>query len=92
VCKLGVNSSAWLWFKSIFTGQFKSYPAVKLYGELGVKRRATAIEVSRFNRRMKALKWSKGYKILWGKNMEYVREVSINKAEKINLKEMTKNL
>lgn len=92
VCILGVNSSAWLWFKSVLTGRFKYYPAVKLYGKLGVKRKATAIEVSRFNKRMKALKWSKGYKILWGKNMEYVREITINKAEKINLKEMTKSL
>lgn len=92
VCILGVNSSAWFWFKSVFTGKFKRYPAVKLYGELGVKRKATEIEVSRFNKRMNVLKWSKGYKVLWGKNMEYVREVKINKAEKINLKEMTKDL
>lgn len=92
VCILGVNSSNWLWFKSVVTGRFNAYPAVKLYGKLGVKRKATAIEVSRFSSRVNALKWTKGYKILWGKNMEYVREITINKAEKINLKEMTKDL
>ncbi len=91
ICVLAVNSHTWFWIKSLFKGEFNSYPAIKLYGELGQKREATDIEISRLNRRMKATRAMKGNKFLWG-DMKYVRELTFTKAEKINLGEMTKNL
>lgn len=88
ICVLGVNSNRWFWIKSLFKEKFPHPPAIKLYGELGAKRKATKKERERLNRRMKATKGLKGNTYLWG-NMEYVREVYFKKAEKINLGKMT---
>lgn len=91
ICILGVNSNTFLWLTSLFNGKFNSYPAIKLYGKLGDKREATDIEIKRLNKRMRTTKWLKGAKYLWGK-MEFVREITFTKAEKINLGKMTDNL
>ena len=91
ICILGVNSNTFFWLTSLFKGQFKTYPAIKLYGELGDKRKATDIEIKRLNARMRTTKWLKGNDYLWGK-MEYVRDIKFTKAEKINLGKMTENL
>ncbi len=88
ICVLGVNSSIIFWLTSLFIGKFKSYPAIKLYGELGERRKATVIEKKRLNSRMLITKWLKGNKYLWGE-MEFVREIRFTKAEKINLGKMT---
>lgn len=90
ICVLGVNSSTMFWLTSLFIGQFKSNPAIKLYGELGERRKATDIEIKRLDSRMHTTKWLKGNKYLW-ENMEFVREINFTKAEKINLGEMTEN-
>ena len=91
ICVLAVNSNIWFWLKSLFIGEFKNYPAIKLYGQLGDKRKATDIEIKRLNSRMKSTKGFKGNSYLWGK-MEYVRDISFTRAEKINLGDMTEKL
>lgn len=91
ICVLGVNSSRWFWIKSLFKNRFDSYPAVKLYGQLGERRKATDKEVARLKRRMRSTKGLKGHKYLWG-HMDVIREVSFQKGESINLREMTKGL
>ena len=91
ICVLAVNSGRWFWLKSLFSGKFKSYPAIKLYGELGERRKATEIEIKRLNHRMKAKKGLKGNTYLWG-DMPYVRDINFTKAEKINLGKMTEHL
>ena len=88
---LAVNSNNWFWIKSLFKGKFNNYPAIKLYGELGQRREATEIEISRLNKRMKTTKGMKGNRYLWG-DMKFVRDITFTKAEKINLGEMTKDL
>ena len=91
LCVLGVNSSKWFWIKAIYKLKFSSYPAIRLYGELGERRKATDIEISRLNRRMRTTKGLKGNKYLWGK-MEYVRDIHFTKAEGINIGKMSENL
>lgn len=91
VCLLGVNSGRTFWIKSLFNGNFSNFPAIKLYGKLGEKRKATDKEISRLNRRMKVTNGLKGNTYLW-KKMKYVREIKFIKAEKINLGKMTENL
>ncbi|MCK0157899.1 pyridoxamine 5'-phosphate oxidase family protein [Cellulophaga sp. F20128] len=91
VCLLAVNSGRFFWIKALFTGTFSKYPAIKLYGKLGEKRKATEKEISRLNRRMKATNGLKGNTYLW-KTMEFVRDIEFTKAEKINLGKMTKQL
>ena len=92
ICVLAVNSSNWFWLKSLLKGKFTAYPALKLYGELGEKREATEKEINRLKRRMKMTKGMKGHKYLWGYQMNKVRVLRFSKVEKINLKEMTKDL
>jgi hypothetical protein len=91
ICALAVNSGALFWLRSLFKGKFKNYPAIKLYGELGDKRKVSDIESNRLKRRMRITNGLKGNKYLWGE-MEFVRDIKFIKAEKINLGEMTKDL
>ena len=91
VCLLGVNSGRFFWIKSLFKNEFSDYPAMKLYGVLGQKRKATEKEISRLNRRMRITNGLKGNTYLW-KKMEYVREIKFTKAEKINIGKMTEKL
>lgn len=91
ICVLAVNSSTWFWLKSLFQSEFKTYPAIKLYGELGTLRNATDIEVSRLKRRMKPTSWTKGNTYIWS-DMKSVREIRFAKAEKINIGNMTNSL
>lgn len=91
VCLLGVNSSNVFWIKSLFREKFNTYPAIKLYGELGERREATEKEIKRLNRRMKVTNGLRGNTYLW-KKMEFVREIRFTKAEKVNLGKMTEHL
>lgn len=91
VCLLGVNSGRIFWIKALFHEKFSDYPAIKLYGELGERKKATKKEISRLNRRMKITNGLKGNTYLW-KKMEFIREIRFNKAEKINLGKMTNDL
>jgi len=91
VCILAVNSGSIFWIKSLFKEKFHEHPAIKLYGELGGRRKATDSEIHRLQRRMKATRMLKGNDYLWGK-MEYIREIHFHTAEKINLGKMTEQL
>ena len=91
VCLLGVNSGRLFWVKALFRGKFSDHPAIKLYGELGQRRKATDKEIDRLNRRMQITRGLKGNTFLW-KKMEFVREIRFTKAEKINLGKMTIDL
>lgn len=91
ICVLAVNSNRWFWIKSLVIGEFRSYPAIRLYGKLGEKRKASDIEIKRLNMRMKSTKGFKGNTYLWG-NMEFVRDISFTAAEKIDLGKMTEKL
>lgn len=91
VCLLGVNSGRVFWIKALFRASFSDYPAIKLYGELKERRKATAKEIERLNRRMKVTNGLKGNTYLW-KKMEFVREIEFIKAEKVNLGKMTNHL
>ena len=91
VCILSVNSGRWFWLKSLFSDEFKSYPALKLYGHLGKKRHATESEILRLQRRMKITKGLRGNRTLWV-NMQNVRDIKFDSVEKINLGKMTRSL
>jgi hypothetical protein len=88
ICVLAVNSSAVFWLRALFKGKFHKSPAVKLYGQLGERRKATERELRKLKKRMSATRGLKGHKYLWG-DMAYVREIIFTKAEQINLGKMT---
>ncbi|MBJ2173294.1 hypothetical protein JBL43_03545 [Aureibaculum sp. A20] len=91
ICVLAVNSNKWFWLKSLYNLKFNTYPALKLYGKLGIKREASEIEISRLKKRMKSTNTLKGNKYLWG-DMVHVREVYFTNVEKINIGKMTSHL
>ena len=89
ICVLAVNSNLWFWIRSLLKSKFKKDPAVKLYGVLGERRKASEIELSRLKKRTKLFKISKqGYNELWG-DMKYVREITFTRVEKMKLGNMT---
>ncbi len=88
-CILGVNSSSWFWIKSLFYGKFNYFPAINLYGQLGIKRKATDRELRGLQRRMKYVSWLNKY--LWS-DMVMIREITFTKTEIINLGKMTESL
>ena len=91
ICILAVNSSKLFWLKSLFQEKFNSHPAIKLYGKLGEKRKATENELRALKRRMRYTQKLKGHKYLWN-NMSYVRDITFEKAEKMNIGKMTNDL
>jgi len=91
ICVLGVNSSKWFWIKSLFRGKFQAFPALKLYGTVGDRRKASPVELRALKRRMKFTSSLKGHKYLWN-YMEYVREMTFTSVEKINIGKMTNDL
>jgi len=91
VCVLGVNSSKWFWVKFLYKEKFSNTPAMKLYGTLGEKRKATEGENRALKRRMRSTNTLKGHTYLWGK-IDLVREINFTKVEKINLGKMTAKL
>ncbi|MBK8393413.1 MAG: hypothetical protein IPL23_30955 [Saprospiraceae bacterium] len=85
ICVLIVNSGTLFWLKALFVGKFKSYPAIKLYGQLGER-------WQRLNKRLRrGFRWLKGNDYLWG-TMDVVRDITFTNAEIINLGKMTKGL
>lgn len=91
VCVLAVNSNRWFWLKSLFKGQFKQYPSIRLIGKAGVKRAATSSEIARWHRRIRVTRSTKGFNLLW-KNMSQVRELEFNQVKPINIGAMTQHL
>ena len=91
ICVMAVNSNIWFWLKSLFHGVFRSSPAIRLFGELGVRRVATATEKARLRARVRTTRGLKGNHYLWD-DMQYVREVAFTRAEQVNLGEMTRHL
>ncbi|MGB5665796.1 MAG: hypothetical protein WBM53_03020 [Maribacter sp.] len=91
ICVLAVNSHRLFWLKSLFKGQFKTYPALKLYGKLGKRRKASESEIRALQRRMKFTRSLKGHKYLWNDMVE-VRELEFHRVEKINIGKMTRTL
>lgn len=74
VCVMAVNSGKWFWAKSLLLGRFASPPGVRLYGEAGPRREATATEIALIERRVKAAQILKGGRALWS-GFSHVRDI-----------------
>jgi len=87
---LAVNSSKWFWLKSLIKGEFSELPALRLNGEAGILREATAVEVNLWHKRVKSVSFTKGHKIMW-QRMGKVREIKFTSIEPVHIGLMTKN-
>lgn len=90
ICVLAVNSGRWYWLWSLLKGGFSKPPAVRLYGKAGQLRDASTHEIELWQKRVRAVGFTKGYKIMWA-NMSKVREIQFTKIEPIELGRMTHN-
>lgn len=88
ICILAVNSNKLFWLKSLFKARFDAYPAYRLYGKLGERRKASSTEMRALKRRMKFTRNLKGHNYLRN-DMNEVREITFHKGEKINIGKMT---
>ncbi|MFC4257606.1 pyridoxamine 5'-phosphate oxidase family protein [Marinobacter lacisalsi] len=74
ICLMGVNSGTGFWLKSLFRGQFDSAPAVRLFGEVGEARDATAEEVEKLQKRIGITSRLKGHQLIWS-DLDRVRDM-----------------
>jgi uncharacterized protein len=88
VCILAVRTGYFYWLTALLRGRFEAPPAVRLHGIAGPAREATKEELALWQYRVRRVKRTKGYDILW-KNMKTVRDVRISKADCIQLGAMT---
>lgn len=76
-CIQAVNSSPVFWLKLLISGQFRTYPGVRLYAEIGELHPATAEEIYQVHRSIAPLKWTRDSKLIWS-DFTLVREVHIH--------------
>ncbi len=76
-CIQAINSSKAFWLKSLINGQFQEYPGIRLYAEIGELRPASETEFALVQQRIKALKWTKGSRLIWN-NFHQVRDFSVH--------------
>lgn len=75
-CIQAINSSSLFWLQSLFKGQFKDFPGIRLYVEIGDLRPANEAELALVNRRIRALKRTKGSKLIWN-DFKNVRDFQV---------------
>lgn len=90
VCVLAVRSGLLFWLLSLFRGQFKTPPAIRLHGVVGLSRAATDDEIALWRRRVHRLRLTRGHEIVWA-NMRTVRDVTFTRADAIHIGEMTRD-
>lgn len=66
ICLMAVNSGAWFWLKALGRAQFDAAPAVRLFGEVGPQRDATADEQRTLQQSIRLTRSLPGHKLLWG--------------------------
>jgi len=74
---------------SLFEGRFASPPAMRLYGTVGDVREATEKETSLWYRRVRTVRSSKGYSMMW-ENMKMVRDITFSQVEPVHMGQMTR--
>lgn len=85
---MAVDSRPFFWFRSLWRGRFSHPPAIRLLGWAGPLREASEEEQQRFLKRVRPLRGTKGYKLLWS-NVSRLREVHFDGWEPARLGKMT---
>lgn len=91
VTVLAQNSDPTYWLESLSSGQFKTYPGMRLMGAaLGV-REATEEEIFAWQEKVRFAEGLKGHNILW-KDMKTVRDIRFDDFKPVLCGEMTAHL
>ncbi|MFQ5499436.1 MAG: pyridoxamine 5'-phosphate oxidase family protein [Candidatus Zixiibacteriota bacterium] len=91
VCVMAVNASKCTFLRSLIIGKCATPPAVRLMGTAGNRRLATEEEMARWNRRVRFVRWMKGYNLLW-RDMRFVRDIVFDSFEPVSFGRMTSGL
>ncbi|MBL4763612.1 MAG: pyridoxamine 5'-phosphate oxidase family protein [Gammaproteobacteria bacterium] len=91
VCLMGVNSGSWFWFKALLQGEFKSPPAVRVYGEVGELRPASEDKLAQYRKSINATRRLKGHKLLWA-DLDKVRDINFTSFSPATYPVMCENL
>jgi len=88
IAVLGVISSLRLWLPSFVGGHFSTPPAFRLLGVAGERRPSTPEERARWKRKLRYLRWTRGYEVLWA-NVDTVRELHFHEFQPVKIGKMT---
>lgn len=91
VSVMAVDSGKLFWLKSLIRGRFTSAPGLRLYGTAGERRKASSEEKALWLRRVRPMRGTRGYNILW-RDMETVRDIHFERFEPLTTGPMTRNL
>lgn len=91
VCLMTVNSSPWLWVRSLLRGKFATPPGLRLIGVAGERRLATDAEKAAYQARVKAFRGSRGYDLIW-RDLQHVRDIRLERVEPVLYPQMTDGL
>jgi hypothetical protein len=67
LCALAVDTRLLFWGRALLAGRFATAPGVRLAGVAGPRRPATEREMELFQRRVKLVRWTRGYQKLWSR-------------------------
>ncbi len=87
LCAMAVDTRLSLWGPALVRGRFPRAPGVRLVGRAGARRDATARELELFERRVRRVRWTRGYRLLWSR-FGAGREVTFDRALPIRLGRM----
>lgn len=87
LCAMAVDTRLTLWGKALLRGAFPSAPGMRLAGKSGERRSATERELELFRRRVRPVRWTRGYKLLWD-GLAAGREVTFDRVLPIRLGRM----
>lgn len=90
-CIMAVNTSMWFWLKSLFRGRFATPPATRLLVTIGERKKISAEEMSRFQRKVKPFRRLKGYQLMWA-SASYIRPFTVDKVIPVSIGKMTQHL
>ncbi len=83
ICVLVVTNKNSFWKRALFRGRLNGPPAVRLWGTVGPRREATDQEIRAYRRPIRAFRFFKGYRRLWGV-MAHGREISFQAFEPVD--------
>lgn len=91
VCLMTVDTGAWFWLKSLVKGRFDSPPGVRIKGIAGARRPATDDEKAAYRARVRSLRSTRGYELIW-RDLSHVRDIRLESFAPVVYPGMTEGL
>ena len=87
LCALAVETRLRLWGPALLRGRFPRAPGIRLAGRAGDRRAATQRELELFERRVRRVRWTRGYQLLWSR-FTAGREVTFDRVLPLRVGQM----